>query len=156
MVSNGYVQKGRKPMDPIHALCATAVASIADDVREGLIGTHHVGLHLVIMLADENRVVYEEGFGSKYSRSDCSYRHIATQKANLAFEHRCSFNELGAEVLKDIRNHDYHNGFFFRDGIIVAVAGAGHLGNVSFGRRVLNELLQNPLMLRAPETAAAA
>ena len=143
-------------MDPIHALCETAVAAIAGDVNEGLIGTHHVGLHVVIMLADENRIVYEQSFGSEVSRTGRYYRDIAHEKANLAFEHRHSFNELMASDLKPALSRDLHNGFFFESGIIVAIAGAGHLGNVAYGRRLLKALLENPLMLCAPKQVAVA
>lgn len=137
-------------MDPIHALCQAAVASIAGDVREGLIGTHHVGLHVVIMLADENQIVYEEGFGSETTRTDRSYRSIAHKKAELAFEHRRSFNELMSDDMQDLISRDLHNGFFFEQGVIVALAGAGHLGNVVYGRRVMKALLEDPLFQRPP------
>ncbi|MES2931633.1 MAG: hypothetical protein V4682_02955 [Patescibacteria group bacterium] len=143
-------------MDPIHALCEAAVASIAGDVNEGLIGTRNVGLHVVIMLADENRIVYEQGFGSHVSRTGRDYRSIAHEKAELAFEYRRSFNELMADDTIPGLSRDLHNGFFFESGLIVAIAGAGHLGNVAYGRRVLRILLESPLMLRVPEQATAA
>lgn len=141
-------------MDPIHALCEAAVESIASDVREGLIGTRYVGLHVVIMLADENQIVYEQGFGSETTRNGHFYRDIARKKAELAFEHRCSFNELVSNGTQDAVSCDLHNGFFFEGGVIVALAGAGHLGNVSLGRRVLKTLVEDPLFLRAPPRLA--
>lgn len=143
-------------MDPIHALCEAAVTSIASDVREGLIGTRHVGLHVVIMLADENRIVYEVGFGTMTTRNGRFYRDIAREKANLAFEYRRSFNELMGDKRQEVLGHDLHNGFFFEQGVIVALAGAGHLGNVAYGRRVLKNLIENPLFQRTPLQLVAA
>lgn len=118
----------------IQQLCADAVALIRPDVIEGLRGTRHVGLCIIVLWKGE--LVYTESFGAKYTRGDIAYRDIAEEKAALVREHRCSL----ADLMEKRSDLGVHNGGFINGDLIVAVAGAGHLGNASFGRRLLTRL----------------
>lgn len=123
----------------IQEICAEAIDLIAPDVEEGLIGTRHVGLHIAIFSASQRKLIYERNFGARFSRGHAEYRAIAHDKADLVIEHRRALSELMAEgELSDV-----HNGGFIEGDIVVAVGGAGHLGNVIYGRQVLRHLVKS-------------
>lgn len=123
----------------IEQICKDAVAQIAPDVREGLTGTKHLGFHVAIFSLTSQELVYEEGFGAKYSKGGTCYRDVALRKADLVLEERISLTTL----MEQGHVSAMHNGGFIDGDIVVAVAGAGHLGNVSYGRQVLRHLLQH-------------
>ncbi len=129
----------------IQQLCADAVALIKPDVIEGLRGTRHVGLCIVVLWKGE--LVYRESFGARYTRGDVGYQEIAEKKAALVREHQCSL----ADLMERRRDIEVHNGGFIDGNLIVAVAGAGHLGNAIYGRLVLRRLSET-----LPEIAALA
>lgn len=131
----------------VQQICKDAVAQIAPDVREGLVGTNSVGFHVAIFSLTSRELVYEEGFGAKCSKGGAYYRDIALDKAELVLEERRSLSSLIEEGLRT----DMHNGGFIDGDIIVAVAGAGHMGNVRYGRDVLRYLIRH-----LPDQAALA
>lgn len=131
-------------MDPqrVYQLCADAVASVRGFIVEGLVGTTYAGFYLLVVRDGET--VYGEAFGSPHTKGGRTYESIALRKADLVQKHRRSLSDL----IREGGSHrhlaeDYHNGGFYHDGVIVAVAGAGHIGNAVLGRLVLSHLTQS-------------
>ncbi len=129
----------------IDQICKDAVAQIAPDLEEGLRGNNKLGFHIAILSATTERIIFEQGFGKKYTGGGGCYRTIALQKAEVVMKEKRSLSDL----MDDGEHTEMHNGGFIDGDIVVAVAGAGHLGNVSYGRQVLRHLLQHLPDLKA-------
>lgn len=99
-------------------------------IEEGIEGTRHAGVHLIVMDATTGTIIFETDFGYEGKRHVRLFRAIALEKANLIREHNCSINEMRRTVPHILEQRELHNGGVIEDNIIVTAAGAGPIGNV--------------------------
>ena len=120
--------------------CLAALEPIRSLIEEGIQGSRHVGVHLVVMDAESGEYVLDYGFGYPGNADARQFRDIAIAKADVVREHGLSIREIRETNPDLIRDQRLHNGGEIENGIIVAAAGASPIGNMLIVRPVLDSL----------------
>ena len=120
--------------------CLTALAPIKPLIEEGIKGTRHVGVHLLILDADSGVILLDEGFGYLGNPDVRMFRNIAFEKARIVREHGHSIAEIRENNPELIRERELHNGGVIAHGIVIAAAGASAIGNMLIVRPLLDSL----------------
>ena len=120
--------------------CLAALAPIRPLIEEGIKGTRHAGVHLLVMDAESGVILLDEEFGYLGNPDVRMFRNIAFEKVRVIRQYGCSISELRKSHPEVIRQHDLHNGGDIENGIIVVAAGASPIGNTLIVLPMLDSL----------------
>lgn len=120
--------------------CLAALEPIKPLIEEGIKGTRHVGVHLVVLDAATGELLLDEGFGYPGNPDVRMFRNIAFEKARIVREFGRSIAEIRESNPELIRERELHNGGVIAHDIVIAAAGASAIGNMLIVRPMLDSL----------------